>query len=74
MARYIHQGYRRSYLIKLRRELANRFEALIATFPEGTDLRSIQGSDDALRIPSPCDMRLAVDDFKTILAEVKKLA
>jgi hypothetical protein len=74
MARRVNLGYRRSYLIKLRRELAERFAALVATFPEGTTGECPQFNDEALRIPSPCDMRIAVDDFKTILAEVKKLA
>ena len=58
--------YRVSHVVGLREELYSRFDRLVDAFPvcrRGQENCTVDGSK----------MRLAVDDFKAILAELRRL-
>ena len=61
--------YREDHVMRLRRELGQRVERLSGALkgPEGI-IRGVK----CVRI-DPVEIRLAVDDFKVILAEIRRL-
>lgn len=60
--------YQTQLLIKLRREAQYRFDKLIATLVVSTNLTMPENTNIC-----GTDIRLAVDDFKSILTEIRKL-
>jgi len=62
--------YKRQYLRRLANELSIRYEELQRVLHE-TDRGIIPMTDDVEM--DGLDIRLAVDDFKTILSEVRRL-
>jgi len=62
-------NYQIGHIRRLQRELEARYRNLLYKFPTGTDY----ARNDEIVSVDGMEMRLAVDDFKAILAEIRRL-